>query len=770
MRCPPDPAPPQPKREPHKVVFGAVPGENRGTDAMSPPIERDDDLFWLRDDERKNPEVLSYLKRENEYTEEHLRHVQPLANKVYEEIVDSIKETDDDVTFKWGSSYKYFVRTEKGKAYPIVLRKGYTTAKNSSEHIVLDVNSFAKDLTYCSIGAFKPSPCHSKLAYSIDKNGYETYNVHFKDLSDDKIIDDVLVGTSGAVSWGHEITTVFYSTQDDAHRVDKVWMHTLGTEQDDDILIYHESDELFNAGFGRSADGKFMVVESESTETNEVHVLPITDDSDTLPALQCIAPRKQNHRYYPEHRGDFWFLLSNRNEKINFDLYRVADDSIGDESGWELVPGVPSTRVVEVPVVSTDDADDNIPVGFPYSPHRTLESISAFRDYLVLEGREDGFSQIWILQLSEDGNINRHHRSSWPSENCVVYTAVASASLSCVSANQNFNSNELLIAYSSLTTPKTVYAYDMESQTKEIIKETPMLNGFDVKQFATCRVEVTARDGVKVPVSLAWKKIDDDTSANSKENSSPPKDSPVLLSGYGSYGVSCDPSFSREDVPLLNRGVVIAIAHVRGGGEMGREWYEKQGKYLTKKNTFFDFVDVAQALVDQEITSSEQLAITGRSAGGLLIGASLNLAPELFKCAVAAVPFVDVMVSMCDSTIPLTTGEWEEWGNPNCMQFFPYMLSYSPMENIMKNTEYPSVLITSGLFDPRVAYWEGAKYAARLREAQNSEKNKILLKTDLSAGHFSASDRYKYFKEKAYEHAFVLDCLGFSGVKPKWEQ
>jgi oligopeptidase B len=338
--------------------------------------------------------------------------------------------------------------------------------------------------------------------------------------------------------------------------------------------------------------------------------------------------------------------------------------------------------------------------------------------------------------------------------------------------NQVFETHEAFLAYSSLNCPRTVYAYDMRDDSKTVVKRTPVL-GFDGAKYAAARMEIEVRDGVKVPVSLAWKRR-----SGTDETIAPPRDAPVLLTGYGSYGVSNDPSFARDFVPLMDRGVVVCVAHVRGGGEMGRAWYEAQGKYLRKKNTFRDFVDVASALVANGTTSPEKLAISGRSAGGLLVGASINLAPRLFKCAVAAVPFVDVMVSMCDASIPLTTGEWEEWGNPNEMKYFPYMLSYSPMENIAKrggddatsdaktNTR-PELLVTAGLHDPRVAYWEGAKYAARMREATTNGA-RVLLKTDLDAGHFSASDRYKYFKEKAVEHAFVLDSLGVSSAKPKW--
>ena len=427
---------------------------------MTPPIERDDDLFWLRDDDRRDPAVLSYLREENAHTESHLLHLKPLVGQLYDEIVGSILQDDDDLEFSWGE-WTYFVRTTKGKAYPVVLRnrveggnsesniKGTPVnggSRKGSSTVVLDVNEIAKNLKYCSIGTFKPSPCHSILAYSVDSNGYETYDVKFKDLETGKAMSDVLMGTSGAVSWGRcsvsmgkqSHRTVFYSTQDDAHRVDKVWMHVLGTDQASDVLMHHEQDELFDAGFGRSADGKFMVIESQSGETNEVRVLRISvdagegdDATEVLANLELLNQRRLGHRCYPEHRGDQWFILSNKDAKINFDLYRVRDDAIGDDETWEPVQGIANTRSDDG---SAEDASS--PVGFPYSERRTLESICAFENFLVLEGRENGFSQIWVLELSKQGAVTKHHRTKWAAENGVVYTATASASLSCVGANQ----------------------------------------------------------------------------------------------------------------------------------------------------------------------------------------------------------------------------------------------------------------------------------------------------------------------------------------------
>ena len=866
------PVAPKVKRKPHKVVFGTVAGENRGYDPMDPPVEKVDDLFWLRDDKRKNPEVLRYLNAENHYTEQHLKHVEPLTDTLYHEIIGTIKESDTDLPFRWGD-YEYFVVTKKGHAYPIILRKkvtshlGYKTSGHSREEIVLDINDVAKPLKYCGIGSFKPSPMHTVLAYSVDPKGYETYEIKFKDLTTGRDLDDHLLRTTGQVAWGcfnaeeanaveeEGYREVFYSTYDVAHRPDKVWRHVLGTPQSEDTLVLFEPDALFSVSFRRSNDGKFMLLGTESTETNEISFIGIDNTiRGTLRGTvaynehpEVFQFRRTGHRYYPEHRNGRWYILSNRLGKLNFDLYRTRSNTqdalmlmmgkkiergVGKgEDTWEFVPGrvvqrdgdgqstdvssARSSAAVSSADVSEDESGDPLPdppltdpvippakppapepfevkkhgkrmkppdaQGFPYSKTRTLESLRTFENFLVLEGREEGFSQVWVLELDQDGAVADHHRTEWPTINCCVYLSAASSSLPCVGANQKFGTDNVFITYSSLNCPPTVYQYDMKQKTSEIKKVTPAL-GFDGGKYATSRMEVVVRDGVMVPISLVWKPGTYNSSDGVKglasdwiwTGTSPPPNAPLLLTGYGSYGISNNPSFSRDLIPLMDRGITVCIAHVRGGGEMGREWYENSGKYLHKKNTFHDFVDVARDLIlNKKFTTPEKLAITGRSAGGLLVGASINLAPDLFRCAVAAVPFVDVMVSMCDSSIPLTTGEWEEWGNPNEHKYYGYMSEYSPMENIPKKNlkphfgRKPEVLITSGLHDSRVAYWEGAKYAARLR-AETSHGSRILLKVDMAAGHFSASDRYKYFKERSYEHAFVLDSLGLSGAKPTW--
>jgi oligopeptidase B len=716
------------KRVNHDVLFGVVSGENRGDDAMDPPLRVNDDLFWLRDDDRKNEEILSYLREENQYTEKHTAHTKSIETQLYNEIVKAIEETDVDVKFPWGPSFEYYVRTMKGKSYPIVCRRQKTTSKE--ETVVLDVNELAKQMSYCSIGGFNMSESHDLLAYGVDETGYETYRIKVRNIKTGEETEDVIEGTTGSVTWNGD-SQLFYTTMDEAHRPDKVWRHTIGTPQSQDERLLSEDDELYNIGFGKSDNGNFLILESESTETNEIWLLDLKKSLNEKPAL--VEKRRDNHRYYvePSRNNKQLYILTNQNgEKINFDLKVTNLASPGIEN-WVGFKGE----------------------GFEWSEKRTLESMMTFKDHIVIDGREDGFTQVWILRLSEnedDDEIASWFRSEWPAAS-VVFPARASASLSCVGANKVYETNKILLTHSSLVNPRTVYEFDMNEKTKTMKKITAV-KGFDEKKYETLQLQITSRDGVtKIPVSIAYKK-DKRT-----------RQGPLLLEGYGSYGISNDPAFDRSVVPLLDRGVTIAVAHIRGGGELGRYWYEEQGKYLNKLNTFNDFIDCAEFLCASGWTSTATLAISGRSAGGLLMGAVTNMAPDLFRCVVAGVPFVDVMVSMCDPSIPLTTGEWLEWGNPNTKKYYEYMNSYSPMENIRQSRK-PDVLITAGLHDPRVAYWESAKYAARMRDSCTNEEARILLKTDLSAGHFSATDRYRKFKEVAFEYAFVLDCISSSST------
>ena len=723
-------------RKEHVVKFGVVKGEFRGESAMDPARERADDLFWLRDDARTSETVLKHLRDENAYTEAHTSYLRDVERAVYDEIIAGIEESDEDVHFRWGE-YEYFARTRRGKAYPIACRSRVGENASSAD-VVLDVNDVAKDMKYCDLGGFNPSPTHDVLAYSIDATGYETYDVFFKDLNTGNALDDVLRDVAGGVSWGGGVNReVYYSTFDDAHRPHKVWRHVIGTPQEDDVCVFEEADERFNVGFGRSSSGRFMTIETESTETNEVYLIDL--EPEVPPAPRLVQGRKTGHRYYLEHRGDRFYVLTNRNGRINFDLLMTPTVEDAAEEYW-------------MPVVDGENAPT-----FTFDDKRTLESFFACKDHLIVVGRENGFSAIWVLRFdARSERVVEWHKTAWPSENALIYPSVAGESLRCVGANQVWDTSKIFISYSSLVSPRTVYSYDMNAKEAKAVKTTPV-KGFDASKYSTMRLEVTARDGVKVPVSIAYR-----TDKRAHKG-------PLMLEGYGSYGISNDPAFMRTAVPLMDRGITVAVAHIRGGGELGRDWYEKQGKYLTKLNTFHDFIDVAEHLAATGWTQPSSLAISGRSAGGLLMGAVTNMRPDLFRCVIAGVPFVDVMVSMCDPSIPLTVGEWEEWGNPNTEVYYDYMRKYSPMENIAPGAK-PDVLITAGLHDPRVAYWEAAKYASRLRESVTNG-SRVLLKTDLSAGHFSASDRYQHYKQTAFEHAFTLDALGLcANLRPQWDK
>lgn len=704
--------PPVAKRVPASVSFGAVAGEDRGPDAMEPPIVVDDDLFWLRDDERKDAVVLDYLKAENAHTAAAVAHLEHARKVLFAELKGHLKETDREASHPHGP-YDYFTRTEEGKSYVIHCRRPKGAAAEA-EAVVLDENAVAEGHKFCSTGEVKPSPSHRYLCYSVDTAGYETFELRFVDLETGQPLDDVIPDADAAVSWGADDGSVYYCKMDAAHRPHELWRHVLGTPPNADTLLLTERDEKFWLGFAKSASGKYLFAASESKETAEVHAVRLDA---ARPKAICVAPRRPGVLYEVDHRGSQLLILSNDRGAKNFGLFTAPEGSTS-ASDWAPMEG------------------------FAYDPSRTLESVVPFKDYTAVFGREGGLTAVWLLHMAAEA----------PTPSAVSKLPMPEAAYHVGEArNEEYESAELRLAYSSMVTPPSVFAVDMSTGARTVVKEREVPD-YDRALYTTERTVATARDGTEIPVSIVFR-----TDAQPAGGTA----GPMLLYGYGSYGMSMEPSFSMTRLALLDRGVRYAIAHVRGGGEMGRGWYEEQGKYLTKMNTFTDFIDVARSLQARGLTSPSQLAIEGRSAGGLLMGAVMNLAPETFKCVVAGVPFVDVMVSMCDPSIPLTVGEWEEWGNPNAAQFYEYMRSYSPMENVGAR-DYPATLVTAGLFDPRVAYWEPSKWVARLRAAKTNDAP-LLLKMDLDSGHFSASDRYKYLEQIAFESAFVLDQLGLLG-------
>lgn len=659
---------------------------------------RIDNYFWLRD--RSNPEVIRYLEAENRYTEAMMKHTEALQERLYKEILGRIKQTDLSVPEQMDDFY-YYTRTEEGKQYPIFCRKRGTL--HAAEEILLDANALAAGRKFFRIGVFKVSPNHKLLAYSTDTEGSEVYTLFVKDLETGQLLKDQIPNTYYSVEWANDNRTIFYSVLDAAKRPYQLYRHTLGADSQSDALIFHEKDDRFFLRLSKSRSREYLLLSLSSKLSSEVHYLPAGRAG---AAFQVIEPRRHEVEYDVEHWGDTFFIRTNDGAK-NFKLMKAP---VGDPSrkNWTEV--------------------------LPHRPDVMIDSVDAFRDFLVVWERRQGLRNIRVRNL-RTGN---EHYVDFPEP---VYTVFPTG-------NREFHTNLLRFTYTSLVTPNSVFDYDMKSRTRQLKKRQEVLGGYDPSRCQSERVFATASDGTRIPISIVYRK----GMVRNGEN-------PLLLHAYGSYGSTREPVFDSDRLSLLDRGFVYAIAHIRGGGEMGRAWYE-QGKMLNKKNTFTDFIACAEHLVKEKYTSPERLAIMGASAGGLLMGAVTNLRPDLFKAVVAKVPFVDVVNSMLDPTLPLTVTEYEEWGNPNDTKFYDYMKSYAPYESVAAKA-YPHLLVTAGLNDPRVPYWEPAKWTAKLR-ALKTDKNRLLLKTNMGAGHGGASGRYDRMKDTAFEYAFILDVMGIT--------
>lgn len=660
---------------------------------------RVDNYYWLR--EKNNPEVIAYLEDENAYAQAIMDHTSGLQKALYQEMIGRIQETDKTAPVKDGD-YFYYSRTEAGKQYDIYCRQ--PVGKETNEEILLDLNLLAADYEYLRLGIFQVSPNHQLLAYSLDSDGAEDFVIYFKDLVTGELLPDRLAGTGRSAEWANDNQTLFYSTLDAAKRSYKCYRHKLGTNPDSDPLLYHETDRLFNVYLEKTKDRRYIILSIHSIESVENRFL----DADMPDAdFTVVHPREKGVRYTIAHHTGTFYIVTN------------AD--------------APNYRVMTVPVANP--ARDNWQELIPHRRQVKVDDIELFSHYLVLYERENGLRTLFIRNLDK-GNS---HYVSFPEP---VYTFSRAP-------NPEFDSRTLRYTYMSLTTADSDYDYDMETREALLVKRKPVLGGYEPSQYRTKRIFATAEDGTKIPMSLVYRKGVVKDGQN-----------PCLLYGYGSYGANTDPTFDSNRLSLLDRGFIYAIAHVRGGQEMGRHWYD-QGKFLNKKNTFTDFIACAKHLISQEYTSSDKLAISGRSAGGLLVGAATTMAPGLYKAVVAGVPFVDVVTTMLDESIPLTVGEFEEWGNPKDKEYYDYMLSYSPYDNTTRQ-RYPNILITAGLNDPRVQYWEPAKWTAKLR-AVKQDDSLLLLKTFMGAGHFSSSGRYDRLKDLAFEYAFILDVMETDG-------
>jgi len=659
---------------------------------------RIDPYYWLR--EKENEEVIAYLEAENAYTEAMMAHTEALQQKLYEEMVGRIQETDQTVPVEV-DGYLYYSRTEEGKQYNIYCRK--QGSQDAEEQVLLDLNELAEGHEYLRLGVYQVSPDHRLLAYSLDTDGSEDYVIYFKNLQNGKLLPDRIPDTSYSGEWGNDNQTFFFTTKDEAKRDDRVWRHRLGENPDRAEQVFHEPDELFRVYLYHTRDRRYIILGSESKETNEQHFL---DAGEPAGDFYLIAPRQKDTRYYAGHHTGTFYIRTNSGEAPNFKVVTAPVETPGREHWQELIPHRQSVKI--------DDLD-------------------LFTGHLVLYERENGLRTIRVSGL-ESGTT---HAIDFPEP---VYTYRQER-------NPVFESKLLRFTYTSLTTPESVYDYHMDSRERILKKRKPVLGGYDPDDYQSERLFASADDGTEIPISLVYKKA----------RFTGEQPAPCLLYGYGSYGISVDPAFDSNRLSLLDRGFIFAIAHVRGGQELGRSWYDR-GKFLHKRNTFTDFIACARHLIAEGCTSPQKLAIRGGSAGGLLMGAVLNMAPHLFQAAVAAVPFVDVVTTMLDESIPLTVGEFEEWGNPKDPEYYEYMLAYSPYDNVSAQ-EYPHLLITAGLNDPRVQYWEPAKWTARLRDAKVGT-NRLLLKTEMGAGHAGPSGRYDYLKEIALQYTFVLDALG----------
>jgi oligopeptidase B len=653
-----------------------------------------DDYFWLR--EKTNPAVLAHLQAEDAYTQTVMKPTEALQEKLYNEMLSHIKQTDTNVPYRSGN-YFYYTRTEEGKQYPIYCRKKGSV--EAPEEVVLDQNELAKGQKFMSIGTFSPSDDGNLLAYTTDNTGYRQYVLQVKDLRTGQLFPERIERVT-SFAWANDNKIFFYVTEDAVtKRSDKFFRHVLGTAKMD--LVYDEKDELFDIGTYRSRDKAVIFLQAFSKTSNESRYVRADDPNGTL---KVIIPRTPEHEYDVDYRNGLFYIRTNKGAK-NF-------------------------RIVTAPV--NDPSEKNWKEFVAHKPEVKIDGISMFADHAVLSEWEGGLQQLEVINFK----TNKRNRITFPEP---VYAAE-------LGDNREYNTSVVRYNYESLVTPESVFDYDMNTGKSTLLKQTDVPGGFDRNNYQSERVFATASDGTKIPMSMVYRKgVKMDGSA------------PLLLYGYGSYGYSIPPTFSSRRLSLLDRGVIFVIGHIRGGGELGEDW-RQAGRMMNKMNTFTDFIACAEALIKNKYTSKDRLVIQGGSAGGLLMGAVSNLRPDLFKAVVSQVPFVDVLNTMLDASLPLTTSEYIEWGNPNEKAAFDYMKTYSPYDNIAKK-DYPAMLVKVSLNDSQVPYWEGTKLVAKLR-TMKTDHNPLLLKVNFGAGHGGASGRYDSLRETAFDYAFMLWQMG----------
>jgi oligopeptidase B len=660
---------------------------------------RVDDYYWLN--ERENEEVVAYLTAENDYLNHETAHAKPFQEELFKEIVARFAQTDMSVPYRY-RNYWYISRFEEGQEYPIYSRK--KESLEAAEEIMLNVNEMAKGHAYYSVGGRSISPDNQWLAYGVDTVSRRIYTIYFKNLATGEILEENLENTAGQCIWANDNKTIFYSRKDESLRLYKIFKHTIGTNPDDDVCIWHETDETFGCFVYKTKSEKYIIIGSFSTVSNEFRIIEADKpDSD----FQVFEARERHHEFSIDHAGDHFYILTNWQAK-NFRLMACVDSApTYTKASWQEI--------------------------IPHREDTLLEGMDLFSDFLVLAERSKGLTQIHVLPAYKEG-----YYVNFGEEVYMAYSGV----------NPDYNTHILRLGYTSLTTPSSVYDFDMTTKELVLLKREAVLDDkFAPENYHSERLFATASDGTKVPISLVYNK-------NMVKKG---EKVPLLLYAYGSYGHSMDPYFSSARLSLLDRGFAFAIAHIRGGQEMGRQWYE-DGKLLKKKNTFSDFIACSEHLITEGYTSPEQLYAMGGSAGGLLMGVIINMRPEIYKGVIAAVPFVDVVTTMLDETIPLTTGEFDEWGNPKDPTFHDYMLSYSPYDNLTA-LPYPAMLVTTGLHDSQVQYWEPAKWVAKLRTLKTTD-TPLYMYCNMETGHGGASGRFERFKETAMEWTFLLNLEG----------
>ena len=670
--------------------------------------ERVDDWYWLRD--RDDPEVTTYLEAENSFTEAMTAHLAPLQETIFEEIKSRIQETDETPPVYWGGHW-YYVRMVEGLEYAIRCRR--TGTLDADEQVLLDENELAAGKDYFNLRAFRPSPDHRLAAYGVNYDGSDNTDIHFRNLEAKRDLDDVIPQVTGNVVWASDNRTVFYAARDAALRPHQIWRQRLGDPIEpgaggagasNATLVYQEDDERFRVGISRSKSGGYLFVGSHSSLTTEIRYL---DADDPEGEFQVVEARQTGLEYEVDHHGDRFLITTNADDAVNFKLVEAPVTDPGRANWRDLVAHREDSRLLGIEVL---------------------------RHWILLAEQANAVPRVRVMNAA----TNEIRELDVPEE-------VSSTTLG---ANPEFDRSVLRFQYESMITPGTTYDEDLETGERTLVKQIPVLGGYDPADYLTERRWATAADGAKVPMSVVYRR---DTPIDGT--------APGMLYGYGSYELSMDPGFSHLSLSLLDRGFVYAIAHIRGGGEMGRRWYD-DGKFLAKRNTFSDFIACAEEFIASGCTSADRLVAMGGSAGGLLMGAVINERPDLFKGVLALVPFVDVVTTMLDETIPLTVGEFEEWGNPKDPEYYSYMKSYSPYDNV-EAKPYPAMLVTTGINDTRVAFWEPAKWVAKLRTVK-TDANPLLLKTEMGAGHGGPSGRYNAWRERAFWYAFALDCVGIT--------